>query len=446
MSEEKCGARRLAAISGLLCLIALGAAIAGHLWQQRTAVPLPPIALAGVDSDAAAAIQAARATLQQQPRAAAAWGRLGMTLYAHDFHQEALTCFAQAEKLDPKDGRWAYFQGLLQGDANASLASIRLLQRAVRWRGDDVTVRLRLGEALLAQDRLADAEAQFGRALELEPGNARAELGLGESAYKRGDFPACLPHLKRAASSPFAQKTAHVLLTQVYRRLGDEPAAAREQLRAAGSADDAPWPDPFMEEVHDLQASRDARLARGERLFLQGKVREGLTLLQEVAAKHPDYERAHLFLGRAYFRLHEYAAVERAFREAVRLASENVEASYLLGCALQIQKQYGAAAECFRRTLETKPDHALARYNLALCALAQGDREGAIQALRAALRYMPNLAEAHSSLGKILAQDGQDADAIRHLEHAVRLAPTDGRAKELLGKLRAAEVPSRAGR
>ncbi len=60
-------------------------------------------------------------------------------------------------------------------------------------------------------------------------GNPRAELGLGEVAYKRGDLDAAVNHFTRASSSNIARKRSHILLAQVYRRLADEPAAIREQ-------------------------------------------------------------------------------------------------------------------------------------------------------------------------------------------------------------------------
>ena len=50
-----------------------------------------------------AALAQARAAVQESPRSAAAWGRLGMVLAAHDFRAEANACLAQAERLDPLD-------------------------------------------------------------------------------------------------------------------------------------------------------------------------------------------------------------------------------------------------------------------------------------------------------------------------------------------------------
>ena len=52
-------------------------------------------------------IQAARQNVQQKPRAADAWGLLGMTLLTHLFDRDADRCFAEAARLDPKDAALA---------------------------------------------------------------------------------------------------------------------------------------------------------------------------------------------------------------------------------------------------------------------------------------------------------------------------------------------------
>ena len=86
-------------------------------------------------------------------RSAAAWGRLGKILLAHEFSDEARACFAQAEALDPAEPRWPYHQGtiLSQGEPDAAIPK---LQRAVERCGNDPDApRLRLAEILLAQGR-----------------------------------------------------------------------------------------------------------------------------------------------------------------------------------------------------------------------------------------------------------------------------------------------------
>ena len=47
-----------------------------------------------------------RTAVGKSPLSAAAWGKLGMAFFAHDFSEEAKVCFATAERLDARDARW----------------------------------------------------------------------------------------------------------------------------------------------------------------------------------------------------------------------------------------------------------------------------------------------------------------------------------------------------
>ena len=63
-----------------------------------------------------------RAAVGKSPQSAAAWGKLGMAFFAHDFAEEAKVCFATAERLDARDARWPYFQGLVRMESDLDAA------------------------------------------------------------------------------------------------------------------------------------------------------------------------------------------------------------------------------------------------------------------------------------------------------------------------------------
>src|SRR5262249_30843390 len=142
-------------------------------WPSR--MPDPPVPdLASAEPDVADAIEAARAPAAANPRSAAAWGHLGMVLHVHDYLPEAERCYAQAGKLDSIDPRWPYLEGLTQLHDPVNFgAGLGSLERAVELSGDLPAPRLRLGEALLEQGRLDEAERHFRHVLEREPTNAR---------------------------------------------------------------------------------------------------------------------------------------------------------------------------------------------------------------------------------------------------------------------------------
>jgi Tfp pilus assembly protein PilF len=436
LAGQRAAPRRRLLLALVLASVAVLAA-GGYWFLWRTPDPRPPaLDLTGADPAVARAIARARAEVEKAPRSAAAWGRLGMLLRAHDYGEEANVCLARAEQLDAKDPRWPYLQGLtlVLGDR---VAAIPLLERASDRSPDCSAPRLRLAEVLLMQGRLEEAGRHFRRVLEAEPDNARAALGLARLAQRRGDLQKALGYLQQAVSSPLVRKAALTLRAEVQQQLGAAEPARADLHAAARLKDDPLWPDPYVEEVERLTVGVQAQLAFASRLFHQGRGPEAVAILEEMARAAPEDDRVFLALGETRLRLGDSAGAEQALRHALALTPDAAEAHFYLGNALFKQDKPGAAERSFRRAVELKPAHALAHYNLGHCRLRQGDRDGAITAFRAALRYRPGYADAHTNLGDLLAQQGKDDEALAHLEQAVRLAPQDERARRLLAEVKA---------
>lgn len=84
------------------------------------------------------------------------------------------------------------------------------LELAARHRADDAALLRLLGTARLAQDRLAEAEALFRRAVELAPDDPHARLALGEHLLSLGRYAEGWPHFEaRVAAHPGPVRTPH---------------------------------------------------------------------------------------------------------------------------------------------------------------------------------------------------------------------------------------------
>jgi tetratricopeptide (TPR) repeat protein len=421
--------------AGLVLTLLASGAVLGVWWRHRPAPPAPPeVDMADADPAVRAAVRSAVEAVRRAPRSADAWGRLGMVLAAHSFYAESVTCFAEAEGLDPEEPRWPYLRGaiLTLGDPAAALAPLR---RAVRLsEAGDAAPRLRLAEVLLGQGRFREAEELFREVLARQAEDPRAHLGLGRLAYQRSDWPESVKHLTRAAESPLTRQAARTLLAEVYRRRGDRAGAERQRRLASALPPDPEPPDPLLEELEELRVGQQARLARASRLLRQDRAAEAVVLLQRLVRDYPTSASAWLGLGRALIRRQHYPAAEQALRRAARLDAGRVEVQFYLGVALFQQGRPRDAASYFRRAVALRPGYALAQFNLGQCLKAQGDRAGAIAAFRTAVRYQPNHAQAHTNLAELLAGEGRRRDALHHLRLAVELDPADGRARALLNQ------------
>jgi tetratricopeptide (TPR) repeat protein len=425
--------RRLLMALALVGVAAAGGGLGGWwLWQRQRAPEPPAVELAGVDPAVAAAIETSRTKVRQSPRSAAAWGLLGQVLVAHDFRAAALTCFAEAERLGPREPRWPYYQGvaLYLGDPDAALPKLR---RAVELCGDaPAAPRLLLAEALLNQGNLDEAESHYRHLLSRDPHNPWAHLGLARVAAGRDRPQDGLADLEQATAGRSCAKAAQTLLAQVQQRLGNADESAAALRRAADLPDDTGWPDPFVEAIEELQIGEHASLKRAGRLINQDRVAEGVRLLRQTTRDYPQSYGAWLMLGQGLLKGQDFADAEQALRQAVRLAPTPVDGRYFLGVALLERGENRAAADCFREAAKLKPDHALAYYQLGRCLVRLEDRAAAIGAFRDAVRCKPDFADAHAELGELLLQDGQRAKGVAHLRQAIDLNPAIPKARQLL--------------
>ncbi len=397
----------------------------------------PAVTLDGSDPAIVRDVREAEAEVRRSPRSSAAWGRLGMVLAANYFVEPAMACWARAERLDPREPRWPYYQGvqLVQEDGAACLPKFR---RAAELAGDDgpPAVRLRLAEALAGQGHFDEAEELFRAALRRNAGETRAHLGLARLLCRRGEPRAALDHVRRALEDQRGRKAAHQVSAEAHQRLGDREAAGRAARRAAELPRDSDWPDPWVEAVSVLQTGRHAWQLRVNHLLQQGQVDTAVRLLRSTLRDYPDSYVAWYTLGQALLRKGDAPGAEEALRSALRVSPEAPEAEFYLGYALFFQDRFREAETSIRAALERKPDFAEAHYTLAKCLLKLDDRAGAVKAFRDALRCKPDVADAHASLGELLFQAGEFDSAKTHLQFAVDLVPTDLKSRELLEQVR----------
>jgi tetratricopeptide (TPR) repeat protein len=383
--------------------VAGGLALAGGLWvywPRPGHIDPPNPDLADADPEVAERIAQARREVLAAPDSGPAWGRLGMVLRAHDFGEEANVCFAEAERLDPKDLRWPYLRGLTLVLTDPQ-AGIPCLERAVQRGEEEPAPRLRLVEVLLEQGRLDEAEHHLKAVLARAPHHPRTHLGLARLAFARTQWTQGLHHLEACGEDVHARKLAHTLRAEAFHRLGQAGRAAEELRLAREAPGDVPWPDPFVQEVEGLQVGLRTRLADADALAHEGRLGEAIALLEQVVRNHPDHGPAWLALGWTLFQARQPQRAERALAQAVRVTPEAVEAWFQLGVARFFLDDRRSAAEAFRMVVRLKPDHTLGHFNLGVCLKELGDRAGARRHLRSALACQPDYEPAQKALREL---------------------------------------------
>jgi tetratricopeptide (TPR) repeat protein len=398
-----------------------------------TTVEPPTLPLEGVDPAVVQAIESARGKVLQTPRSANAWGRLGMVLGAYHYFDEANTCFAQAEKLDPSEPRWPYFQGGILSLHDQEAAVPKLRRAAQLCAGDPDAPGLLLGDMLMKLDRADEAEEPFRQVLQKNPANARARLQLGRLLYLRGDLQKALEQLRHAAENQYTRQAAHQLMAEVYQRQGDPQAAEEHRQRTYQLPPDPSWPSTYDAEVKSLEVGEQANVKHVRQLLNQGRVPEAVALLEKTVRAYPDSLSAWELLGDTLVKTGtQLDRAEQALERAAQLGSTAALVLHGRGVIRLLLADWQGALVYFRQALARKPDFALTHFCIGRCLDEQGDRAGALKAFETALRCKPDLVQARKASAGLLIREGKYGLALQHLGYALKLAPTDEQSRQLL--------------
>lgn len=257
--------------------------------------------------------------------------------------QQAVLHFRKALELSPGNPFYHYGLGLALSQTADPAGAAKHLQTALgilEDRKDRQKVLVALGSAAAQLGRTAEAEADFRKALAIDPADARAHIGLGDLLAGQQKQAEAIVHYEAAAAAEPASVSIQAGLARLYVQVGDVPKALaryRDVLRL----------DPNQSEAH---------FVIGQQLLEQNDVFRAARHFQEGLRHSPQNARAHFFLGIALARQGRFSAAADSFFEAVRIDPEFAASFYNLGVVLDKLGRKTEAAAAFAAALRLNPD------------------------------------------------------------------------------------------
>jgi tetratricopeptide (TPR) repeat protein len=350
-------------------------------------------------------VEAALAAAKARPGDAAAAGRLGMVLQAHNQFEAARRCYRRASLMEPRNFDWQYYLGTVSDGA----AAVEAFRTALRLR-DYLPAKLRLGEALLALGDSAGA-CDVYRGLE----HPAALFGYGRAANDPAYYKRALAAFPEYGAALFA-------LAQHYQRTGRSADAARLMDDYSRFKMMAPHiDDPLLDSVRALNLGPDKLLSQAADLESQGQLSGAADLQRKALELDPRLTQAHVNLISLYGRLGNGPEAEKHYREALALDSNAYEAYYNFGVLCYASNRRGEAQAAFEKVLAINPSHADAHNNLGALREEQGKLDEAAHEFQRAIELQPGLRLAHYHLGRIYANRRRWAPAIEEFRRAVEV-------------------------
>jgi Flp pilus assembly protein TadD len=314
---------------------------------------------------------------------------------------------------------WLLFAAALPPRAVAQSASSN--QKTYKIRVPDNTA----ADTLRAQAQAATDKKDFAGAadawtkyLEIEPGDpyAHFQLGYADTALRKTDE-AIAEYGKAAELKPDmaeAQINLGLLL------LDKAPGKAIEPLALAAAA---------------MPTEVRPRVLLGWAFERSGQADKALEQYQQAAALDPNSFDAHLFQARVLLDTNRAAEAEPEFRKALALRGDSSPAQLGLAQSLIAQKKTADAAKALDAYLQANPQDAEARTQYSSLLFGMGRTDEALSQITQAQQAGATSPDLWKLRADILIQQKNSAGAAEALAHAAALLPNDPEVHARLGRI-----------
>ncbi|MGB6449710.1 MAG: tetratricopeptide repeat protein, partial [Steroidobacteraceae bacterium] len=319
--------------------------------------------------------------------------------------------------------------------------------------------RIEWARADLDAGKWGNAAVELRKAIQKEPGSARAWLLLARLSLDVGDTRGALSDLDHAVKAGARAREVDPLRVQAWLAMGRPQvllaAAAQHKLSVAEPAlsvaiaradNELRQPDRALAILGPVltahPALTDARLAAAEALAREGKFDAAVEQTDTAMANDPHSSTAPLFRARLLQSRGDFSAAESAFSVALQRMSPGTSApdraTALAGLTESrlAQGEITLASSSAAILEKLVPNASATRLLGARIKLVHGDFVGGISDLEQLVADVPNDLEARLLLGEAQLSRGDLQQAQQNLEPVVRAAPDNVEARELLAKVR----------
>lgn len=383
------------------------------------------------------AVKSYERAIALQPELVTAHRNLGKVWQKLGQPQQALSCRYQALILEPEQGEVSEFlavgNGLLQqGKLQEAEACYR---QVIKRSPQDSQAHHNLGEVLSAQGFWSQAESAYRRAVELQPDSFESRNSLGQALVaqeKWDDAIACYGRaLEQNPRLLMALENLSKALRHSNKTLPPSQARLLNMISGGQMPEELPPPGGGTFAPPDV----DMALERATELYKQKRYQACVQQCQQVVQWRPREARAYGIWGQALVGLGEYGRALRCYRQAIALEPKNGLWHQELGELCLQQRRYPEAIVSLQEAVKLKPHPRIYR-DLATAWGSLGKEAEALDCLFEAIQAKPELA----SLGECLDlahqlwRRGQKTQAIACYQVAVSTHPHSAKAHQNLAE------------
>ena len=344
--------------------------------------------------DLSRALPLLESAVHEQPSSDAAHANLGAALYQAHRDESALQEFQQAVQINPRNASAQQSLGRLYMDSHKPNQAATALQQAQRLEPDDPDLKLDCITALLAADRLANAQKMLATVVDADR-SARAQSLLGEADEKVGNFHEAGEHFARAVELEPSEENAWMLGAEFLRHWTFDAAAT--EFEAAS----VKFPD-----------SKRIRLGLGAALFGDGQYAKAIPAFASLLGDDPDSAPYASMLGIACNAptdtLSPLCSVLVTFAQAHPADAEAAtHAATFLRSANESTDSLSLAKKLLERAIASDPNLPEAQFEMGAILQSKLDWKESVPYLERAVKLKPDYAQAHYRLARAYWKTGR---------------------------------------
>ena len=354
------------------------------------------------------AAQAFHHALEHDPLMTQALANLANLLTTHARFEALAQVLAEAYRLSLWRTRFADIAliGLpaVAGAGEAGMPVVAALTAIAQSHPEDSSVAWVMGSLWLMRKEFDAAEAEFARALALEPGQTGAKRALGILRSGRGAFEEGRALLETLVEEdPDAAQAMKV--ADFYIALSGKSAAAIRCYIVLEDLYDFPRPT-FDRHLAWLIYCPDAHATEDTARLLERRLE-----VEDTADNHVN-------LAATYQKMKQVIPAMKHIRTAIKMDRKHCFAWYNLSGMLLNGGRNPEAYEAAQKAVKLKPDFVDAVMNCALAASKVGDVAASERILKRGLKYNPCSAELLNLMGNTRLRRGNMKSALRYFEKA----------------------------
>jgi tetratricopeptide (TPR) repeat protein len=346
--------------------------------------------------------------LQVNPRFASAYLGLGTVATKKGDYQEAVPLLREAIELDPavEQAYRLLVDALLhQGQAEEALTVARQYANRFPRSADS---HYWVGRAYSELGQYNEAKQSGEEAVRLDPNFTQAYFALANVCARLGESDPARVHREKFAQLKEQDAEADRKQKKEYQDLAIQQALAASYYLAAGRVH-ADFGDPRKAEAHWLRgaaiapALAECRGALVSFYIQANRPAAAVRQLDRLTAAAPENPTHWIQRGRLQAELGQLEAAEASYRQAVKIAPDQVPGyAGLIELALHYQRPMPDATVLAEKAANLAPS-AQAYLRLSAVRDRQGDRPGAIAAAKRAVELEPRDMRVHAAYDQLLS-------------------------------------------